>query len=86
MFLFEKSFWLRVDRNANSELFEGDRKETISSRLGRRLIKGKKGFLNWRYHFCRVLSFIERTFTNRKVKHCEDSVNQKEKVEDGIME
>jgi hypothetical protein len=74
--IFTKKFWLRVDRNANAEVFEGDREETMSSRMGRMLFKGDRGFLGWRIATCKVLSWIEKLFTDRKdnVKHCKESV------------
>jgi len=76
--IFTFKFWLRVDKNANAELFNGERKETMSSRMGRRLQKGFKGFLNWRYNLCKALSFIEKVLTKRKdkVRHCIESIKE----------
>ena len=80
--IFTKDFWLRVDHNANKEVFDGDRKETMSARMGRRLLKGYKGFLNWRHTLCEILSFIEKVFTKRKdkVRHCIESIKEEKKV------
>jgi len=76
---FKLAFWLRVDRNANADIFDGEREETMSSRMGRRLLKGYKGFLNWRYNFCKMISWIEKVFNkaDREVRHCIESVHKK---------
>jgi len=75
--IFTIRFWLDVDIWLNQKLFNG-RRETMSERMGRMLLKGKNGFLNWRYHLCRMLSAIERQFKKGVIRHCKDSVRKED--------
>lgn len=70
-----KNFWntlLRLDRNINADIFNGDRKETMSGRMGRKEIEGKRG---WRLWVCKILSIIDP----RDGDHCIKSIEEDEK-------
>lgn len=72
------SFWktlLRLDRNINAEVFNGDRKETMSARMGRGELRGNYGCCKWRFYVCRILSWLDP----RNGDHCIDSIEEKEK-------
>lgn len=60
---------LRLDRNINADIFNGNRKETMSGRMGRKEVEGKKG---WRLWVCRCLSFIDP----RPGDHCIESIEK----------
>jgi hypothetical protein len=57
-----KEFWrqlFRLDRNANADLFDGEREETMSGRMGRKLLEGDNGCCRFRKILCAVLSMID---------------------------
>jgi len=57
-----RQFWknlLRLDRNANADVFNGERKETMSGRMGRKLLEGDNGCCGVRKYFCKFLSWFD---------------------------
>jgi hypothetical protein len=68
----KKYFWdiiIAVDQLINT-FFGGSPYETMSSRMGRNLVKGNKGKIAWRVKVCKILSIIDP----RKGNHCENSI------------
>jgi len=77
MKIFTLEFWITVDKWLNKKVLNGQ-DETISDRMGENLLEGKKGCCNFQYHLCKLLSWLERIFTNRKdkVRHCIESIEE----------
>lgn len=69
------SFWkqlLRLDRNTNADVFKGDRKETMSARMGNNIEEGDLGCCKWRLLVCKLLSFIDP----RPGDHCKEAIEK----------
>ena len=70
MVAIKRYFWnilISIDQLFNT-LFNGDPDETISSRIGKKVRDGKKG---WRYSLCKVLHWVDKG-------HCEKSIEEDE--------
>lgn len=68
--MMKRYFWnilISIDQFANT-LFNGDPDETISSRIGKKVKNGKRG---WRYSLCMFLSLLDRD-------HCIKSIEEDE--------
>jgi len=61
------NMFISLDQLANT-IFNGDPDETISSRIGKKVRDGNKG---WRYTLCKILHWFDK-------KHCEKSIEEDE--------
>ena len=70
----KKYFWnllISIDQLVNT-IFWGDPDETISSRLGRKLMQKREGCCKWRKRLCKILSFLDPADGN----HCVESIEE----------
>lgn len=71
---FKAYLWrnlIAIDQLFNT-IFNGDPDETISSRLGRHLVKDSLGPFKWRQKLCKFLSWIDP----RPGNHCKESIGE----------
>jgi len=67
-------FWnilISMDQFVNT-LFGGNPDETMSSRMGRNIVRGDNGKLNWRVTLCKFLSWLDP----RDGNHCKESIGE----------
>jgi len=65
-------FWniiISLDQLVNT-FCGGNPDETMSSRMGRNIVRGDNGKFNWRVTVCKLLSWLDP----RKGNHCEKSI------------
>lgn len=77
------SLWgnlLRIDRNMNADVFNGKRKETMSGRMGRKLIQGDNGCCKLRMILCKLLSVVD---LRHNENHCIKAYQNEENKSDG---
>lgn len=61
---------LRLDKNINADVFNGDRAETMSERMGENILEKDYGCCKWKVAVCKILSWLDP----RKGNHCIESI------------
>lgn len=74
-------FWpwlVKEDKEINQHVFNGTDKESMSGRMGRKIMEGNAGCCRWRGLLCAILSLIDfRTWSDGS-NHCIKSIKEDE--------